>query len=100
MSFNYSQVLSDAQAGLCKASLAPTFADVDNLQPVSDLNIFFGEVRELVDSTLDELVPPGNAEPSRLYQAIRWSLFGEGKRFRPALVIAVGRVFGVSDKSY
>ena len=77
--------------------LAPGFACVDNFQPVSNLNNFFGEVRVLVDSTLDEFVPPTDREPSRLYQAIRWSLFGEGKRFRPALVIAVGRVFGAAD---
>ena len=77
--------------------LARGFACVDNFQPVSNLNNFFSEVRELVDSTLDEFVPPTDREPSRLYQAIRWSLFGEGKRFRPALVIAVGRVFGAAD---
>src|SRR5690348_9281948 len=77
--------------------LARGFAHVDNFQPVSNLNNFFSEIRTLVDSTLNELVPPTDREPSRLYHAIRWSLFGEGKRFRPALVIAVGRVFGASD---
>lgn len=77
--------------------LARGFAHVDNFQPVSNLNNYFSEVRTLVDSTLDELVPSNDREPSRLYQAIRWSLFGEGKRFRPALVIAVGRVFGAPD---
>ena len=77
--------------------LACRFACVDNFQPVSNLNNFFNEVRELVDSTLDEFVPPTDREPSRLYQAIRWSLFGEGKRFRPALVFAVGRVFGAAN---
>ena len=56
-------------------------------------------MRSLVDSTLNGLVPSTDGEPTRLYQAIRWSLFGEGKRFRPALVIAVGRVFGASDTS-
>src|SRR5437899_3278466 len=98
MSSNYSQVLSYAQADLCKASLARRFAGVDNLQPVSDVNIFFNEVRGLVDATLDDLVPSNDVDPSRLYQAIRWSLFGEGKRFRPALVIAAGRVFGAPDE--
>jgi len=77
--------------------LARGLAHVDNFQPVSNLNNYFSEVRKLVDSTLDELVPSNDREPSRLYQAIRWSLFGEGKRFRPALVIAVGRVFGAPD---
>ena len=98
MSLNYSQTMSRAQAGINVTSLANEFADVDNLQPVSDLNIFFAEVRKLVDATLDEIVPANNIDPARLYEAIRWSLFGEGKRFRPALVIAVGRVFGASDE--
>ena len=87
-----------AQACSLEVSLAPEFAGVDNLQPVSDLNIFFNEVRGLVDATLEGLVPSNDVDPSRLYQAIRWSLFGEGKRFRPALVIAAGRVFGASDE--
>lgn len=77
--------------------LARGLAHVDNFQPVSNLNNYFSEVRKLVDSTLDQLIPSNDREPSRLYQAIRWSLFGEGKRFRPALVIAVGRVFGAPD---
>jgi len=63
-----------------------------------DLEIFFSEVRELVDQTLEDLLPPENTEPVRLYQAIRWSLFGDGKRFRPALVIATGRGFEATDE--
>jgi len=65
---------------------------------MSALEKFFSEVRESVDAKLDGLVPSSDTPPARLYEAIRWSLFGEGKRFRPALVIAVGRVFGVPDK--
>jgi geranylgeranyl diphosphate synthase, type II len=98
MNFNYSQMIPDTQARLELSSLAPDFEDVDNFQPVSNLSDFFNDVRILVDSTLDELVPSNDIGPTRLYQAIRWSLFGEGKRFRPALVIAVGRCFGASDE--
>lgn len=65
---------------------------------MTTLNTFFSEVRELVDSQLDELVPREDTKPSRLYGAIRWSLFGEGKRFRPALVMATGRVLGAADR--
>ena len=98
MNFNYSQATPPAQAELESLSFAPALARVDNLQPVSDLNIFFQEVRTLVDAALDDLIPAESTEPSRLYRAIRWSLFGEGKRFRPALVLAVGRVFGAADE--
>ena len=79
------------------SSLARETPRIDNFLPVQQLNEFFNEARRLVDTELDRLVPSGDCEPRHLYQAIRWSLFGEGKRFRPALVIAVGRVFGSSD---
>jgi geranylgeranyl pyrophosphate synthase len=62
-----------------------------------DIDKFFSHVRAMSDRTLNEIVPANGTEPARLYDAIRWSLFGEGKRFRPALVIAAGRTFGAVD---
>ena len=50
--------------------------------------------RRDVDKELDALVPAADVEPERLHQAIRWSLFGEGKRIRPLIVFAVGETFG------
>lgn len=55
---------------------------------------FFDECRQLVDEQLDKLVPASDLEPKRLHEAIRWSLFAGGKRFRPSLVIAAGRTLG------
>lgn len=55
---------------------------------------FFDECRQLIDEQLDKLVPAAALEPGRLHQAIRWSLFAGGKRFRPSLVIAAGRTLG------
>ena len=63
-----------------------------------EIDNFFSEVRTLLDDKLEELVPSSETEPVRLYEAIRWSLFGEGKRFRPALIFAVGREFGADDE--
>jgi farnesyl diphosphate synthase len=65
---------------------------------VADIDNFFNEAREIVDLALDGLVPSADTEPKRLYAAIRWSLFGQGKRFRPALVFAAGREFGAADE--
>jgi geranylgeranyl pyrophosphate synthase len=45
---------------------------------------------------LDSLIPTAKTEPKKLHQAIRWSVFAGGKRFRPALVLAVGKIFGTS----
>lgn len=61
------------------------------------LDIFFHEASAAVDQTLEHLVSPSTIEPKRLFEAIRWSLFAGGKRLRPALVIAAGRIFGASE---
>jgi len=55
---------------------------------------FLSSCRTLVDSELDQLIPKETDEPTRLHNAIRWSVFAGGKRFRPALVMAVGETFG------
>jgi len=62
-----------------------------------DIASFYSEVTQMVDAELDRLLPAGEAEPTRLHEAMRWSVFAGGKRFRPALAIAVGRAFGVAD---
>ncbi len=61
---------------------------------MSDLEKIFGECLKAVDEELDKLVPSDKAEPQKLHQAIRWSLFAGGKRFRPALVLIAGKTFG------
>lgn len=58
---------------------------------------FFAEVSSLVNAELDWLIPSYGSEPQSLRDAIRWSLFGGGKHFRPALVFAVGRTYGAPD---
>ena len=63
---------------------------------MQDPNEFFAEVRQLTDRSLGRLIPDGQ-KPQRLFDAVRWSIFGGGKRFRPSLVIASGRTFGASD---
>ncbi len=65
---------------------------------MSKLETFFAECRNSVDLTLDKLVPTSEIEPKKLHQAIRWSLLAGGKRFRPALVLAVGKIFGASEE--
>lgn len=62
------------------------------------LEIFFAESAKIVDAKLDELVPPIETKPERLHAAIRWSLLAGGKRFRPALVLAVGKIFGAAQE--
>lgn len=70
----------------------------DNLQWMRDLKEFFAEVTALVNAELDWLIPETGPGPESLRAAMRWSLFGGGKHFRPALVFAVGRTFGAADE--
>ncbi len=62
------------------------------------LKIFFDECCRIIDERLDKLIPPAEAEPQKLHEAIRWSIFAGGKRFRPALVLAVGKTFGAAEE--
>ncbi|MDQ2745725.1 MAG: polyprenyl synthetase family protein [Acidobacteriota bacterium] len=66
---------------------------------MNDLEKFFAECAETVDATLDALLPPIETAPRRLHEALRWSLFAGGKRFRPALCLAVGEMFGANRES-
>ena len=57
---------------------------------------FLASTRLLIDTELDRLIPKETEDPARLHRAIRWSVFAGGKRFRPALVLAVGGTFGAA----
>ena len=61
---------------------------------MNDLEKFFAESAAAVDRTLDALLPSEKTAPENLHAALRWSVFAGGKRFRPALVLAVGEMFG------
>ena len=65
---------------------------------MSDLKEFFEEVTGLVNAELEWLIPEHGQGPPCLRDAMRWSLFGGGKHFRPALLFAVGRTFGAADE--
>ncbi len=59
---------------------------------------FFEEAASLVNAELDRLVPETGSASAELEKAMRWSLFGGGKRLRPALTLAAGRAFGADDR--
>jgi len=65
--------------------------------PTAELNSFLAECRARIDARLDELLPAATIPPERVHQAIRWSVFDGGKRFRPALLLAVGQTFQASN---
>jgi geranylgeranyl pyrophosphate synthase len=59
-----------------------------------ELDSLLSASRALVEVELNRLLPPSGAAPEKVHQAIRWSIFAGGKRFRPALLLATGEAFG------
>src|SRR5438128_9060272 len=74
-------------------------SSVVNIPTPTETRAFFDACRPVVDAELDRLLPKETVEPTRLHAAIRWSVFAGGKRFRPALTLAVGQTFGASNEA-
>lgn len=49
---------------------------------------------QLVEARLNELLPPADAAPSQLHQAMRYSIFAGGKRIRPLLCLEAAKACG------
>ncbi len=49
---------------------------------------------QLVDETLDNLLPKEDEEPTTIHQAMRYSMFAGGKRMRPVLTLAAAEACG------
>lgn len=47
-----------------------------------------------IDRVLGDLLPPAETYPSSLHQAIRYSVFAGGKRFRPVLALEICEALG------
>jgi farnesyl diphosphate synthase len=54
--------------------------------------------RERIESALSARLPGPDAVPTRLHQAMRYSVLGGGKRVRPALVFATARTVGLAEE--
>ena len=59
-----------------------------------ELDSLLASSRVLIELELNKLLPLSGTAPEKIHQAIRWSVFAGGKRFRPALLLAVGQSFG------
>ena len=65
------------------------------LGAATDLSAWFAETREWADAALERFVPQTDpAWPPRLAEAMRYALFGGGKRLRPALVRLFANALG------
>ncbi|QGU33584.1 (2E,6E)-farnesyl diphosphate synthase [Thermochromatium tepidum] len=48
-----------------------------------------------VESALDQILPPVSVQPSRLHEAMRYTVLAGGKRIRPLLAYAAGEALGL-----
>jgi geranylgeranyl pyrophosphate synthase len=55
--------------------------------------------QQRIEQQLALRLPPSNMEPSRLHEAMRYSVLGGGKRVRPALVYATTAALGRPESS-
>ena len=56
--------------------------------------IYFKEYLRLIETTLIKLLPPAKQYPSLIHEAMRYSVFPGGKRFRPVLCHAACETVG------
>ncbi len=63
-----------------------------------ELDALLAGSRALVEVELNSLLPSSATAPEKIHQAIRWSVFAGGKRFRPALLLVVGQAFSAPGK--
>jgi geranylgeranyl diphosphate synthase type II len=54
----------------------------------------FQDYKHLIDNYLNAVIPPDETSPKPIYQAMRYSLFAGGKRFRPTLCLAAVESLG------
>ena len=67
--------------------------------PESAADGLLTQAHAIVDAELDRLLPGETAAPGKIHQAIRWSVFAGGKRFRPILLLATGETFGARTET-
>lgn len=61
-----------------------------------DIKAYMAEVRNVTDARLHQLLPAETLYPEVIHQAMAYSVFAGGKRFRPVLCLAACEVVGGS----
>src|SRR5260370_655043 len=64
-----------------------------------EFSAWMGGIQARMETALGRLLPPADALPARLHDAMRYAVLGGGKRVRPLLVFAAGEVAGAPEPS-
>jgi geranylgeranyl diphosphate synthase, type II len=59
-----------------------------------DIKSYLSRKKDIIDKTLEKVVPPAKTFPNSIHEAMRYSLFAGGKRVRPILAIAAAEALG------
>lgn len=59
-----------------------------------DIHLYLKKNKDLIDKTLDQILPACDDFPPQLHQAMRYCLFTGGKRLRPILSLAAAEAVG------
>src|SRR5437016_3243934 len=89
--------MTQVTAATMSADSCSSVSSVVKNYAASGAREFLASCRTLIDAELDRLIPKQSESPERVHSAIRWSVFAGGKRFRPALLLAVGQTLGASE---
>jgi len=65
-----------------------------------DIKLYLAKKKDIVDKALEKLVPPAKSFPTSVHEAMRYSLFGGGKRVRPILSLAAAEALGASTRTF
>jgi geranylgeranyl diphosphate synthase type II len=65
-----------------------------------DIKLYLAKKKDIVDKALEKLVPPAKSFPTSVHEAMRYSLFGGGKRVRPILSLAAAEALGASTRDF
>ncbi|MFA5073328.1 MAG: polyprenyl synthetase family protein [Nitrospirota bacterium] len=60
-----------------------------------DIKAYLAKKKDIIDKSLDTLVPRATTFPPSIHEAMRYSLFAGGKRVRPILAVAAAETLGV-----
>ena len=59
-----------------------------------DIKEYLAEKKAIVETTLNDILPPEDMKPELIHKAMRYSVFAGGKRLRPILLMASAEAIG------
>lgn len=65
---------------------------------MAKLESYLKKKGSVVEAALEKILPSRSVEPAQLHEAMRYAVFGSGKRIRPILTLAVSEMFGGKER--